>query len=138
MGDSTGGSFEYPDEAGYPDGTGTLTESQRQLVAEVRAADRVQPGINFFVVDNEDAHRFEAVSGDTLVGQITYRRTGDVVTLVHTSVFPEFQGQGVATALVRQVLDSLRSDGLKVGVECPVVKTFVETHPEYEELVAAD
>ena len=138
MGDTTGGSFEYPDEAGYPDGTGTLTETQRELVAEVRASDNVQPGINFFVVANEEAHRYEAVSGDTLVGQITYRRAGDVVTLIHTSVYPEFRDQGVATELIRQVLDSIRADGLKVVIECPIVRTFVETHTEYEELVDSD
>jgi predicted GNAT family acetyltransferase len=132
----TSGSFEYPDEAGYPDGTGTLTETQRTLVDEVRTTDFLAPGIEFFVVNDEDARAYQAVSGDTLIGGITYDRNGDVVTLIDTSVYPEFRGQGVATELIRRVLDELRSEGLKARIECPIVKTFIDRHTEYEALVA--
>ena len=58
------------------------------------------------------------------------------MTLIATSVFPEFRGQGAATALVRRVLDALRDEGLSVRVECPIVKTFVDGNPEYASLVA--
>jgi predicted GNAT family acetyltransferase len=129
------GAFEYPDEAGYPDGTGTLTEDQRELVSEVEGSDNPRSGMNFFVVKNEEGQIYDAVSGDTLVGGITYERRDDVVTLIATSVYPEFRHQGVATELIRQVLDDIRSDGLKVKIECPIVATFVRQHHEYEDMV---
>ncbi|WP_285114166.1 GNAT family N-acetyltransferase [Leifsonia sp. fls2-241-R2A-40a] len=135
MTDDTSGSFEYPDEAGYPDGTGTLSETQQVLVDEVKTTGEAQPGIDFFVVENPETKTYDAVSGDTLVGGITYERQGDVITLIATSVFPEFRGQGVATALIRRVLDTIRSEGLLVKVQCPIVKTFIDAHDEYATLL---
>ena len=136
MSDTGHGGFEYPDEAGYPDGTGTLSETQQILVDEVASDAQSGPGIDFFVEDNEQTHTYDAISGDTLLGGIAYSRRGDEVTLIATSVYPEFRGQGVATALVQRVLDMLRDEGLSVRVECPIVKTFVEGHPEYASVVA--
>ncbi|GAA1446236.1 GNAT family N-acetyltransferase [Leifsonia poae] len=127
---------EYPDEAGYPDGAGFLSETQPELVDEVKAGAAPSTGIDFFIVDNEADKTFEAVSGDTLIGGITYRVQDDVVTLIHTYVYPEFQGQGVASELVRRVLDQIRSGGRTIVIECPVVKAFVEKHPEYQSLVS--
>ncbi|MGN7800388.1 GNAT family N-acetyltransferase [Leifsonia shinshuensis] len=138
MTDGASGDFEYPDEAGYPDGTGTLTETQRVLIDEVTSNAPAQPGIDFFVVKNEESQTYDAVSGDTLVGGITYARHGDVVTVIATSVFPEFRGQGVATALIQRVLDQIRDEGMRVKVECPIVKSFIEQHAEYRDLVAED
>ncbi|WP_431220043.1 GNAT family N-acetyltransferase [Leifsonia xyli] len=135
MTEETRGSFEYPDEAGYPDGTGTLTETQQVLVDEVKTTGAAEPGIEFFVTDDPETKTYEAVSGDTLVGGITYARHGDVVTLIATSVYPEFRGQGVATALIRRVLDRIRADGLRVKVQCPIVTTFIREHGEYGDLL---
>jgi len=35
MAEPTGYAFEYPDEAGYPDGIGTLSQDQAVLIDEV-------------------------------------------------------------------------------------------------------
>ena len=58
-----------------------------------------------------------------------------MVTLIDTSVYPEFRGQGVATELIRRVLDQLRSEGLKARIQCPTVQAFIDRHAEYEALV---
>jgi uncharacterized protein len=138
MADGTGGAYEYPDRAGYPDGTGTLSETQQVLIEEVKAGAPPQPGIEFFVEDDEEAQTYEAISGDTLIGGITYERHGDVITLISTSVYPEFRGQGVATELIRRVLDAIREEGLRVRIHCPIVRAFVGEHEEYASLVARD
>ncbi len=52
-------------------------------------------------------------------------------------VYPQFRKQGVATALIRRVLDTLRTQGKTVTVVCPIVRTFITSHPEYEDLVDA-
>ncbi|MEV8212873.1 GNAT family N-acetyltransferase [Leifsonia sp. NPDC077715] len=135
MVDGAQGGFEYPDEAGYPDGTGTLSETQRTLIAEVDAATPLSPGIDFYVVDDAETRTYEAVSGDTLIGGITYARHDDVVTLIATSVYPEFRGQGVATALIERVLEIIRASNQRIRIHCPIVRTFVEQHDQYRSLV---
>lgn len=128
----TRNSDEYPDEAGYPDGAGFLSEDQHALVDEVGAPQPDQPGIDFYIVDNESTSTYEAISGDTLLGGITYERQGDTVTLLATSVYPEFRHQGVSSALIRRVLDQLRSQGERIVPACPVVRAFIRNHPEYQ------
>jgi len=135
MAENAGDGIEYPDEAGYPDGSGFLSETQTALVSEVTSAQPARSDINFYIVDNEESRTYDAVSGDTLLGGITYDRRGDVVTLIATSVFPEFRGQGVATELIRKTLDDIRSHGLTVRVQCPIVAAFLDGHREYDSLV---
>jgi predicted GNAT family acetyltransferase len=50
-------------------------------------------------------------------------------------VFPEFRGQGIATDLIRTVLDDVRAQGRTVTNYCPVVAAFIDDHPEYADLV---
>lgn len=52
----------------------------------------------------------------------------------HTEVGDEFEGQGLASTLVRQALDRTREDGLRVVAVCPYVKRWVEKHDGYADL----
>jgi predicted GNAT family acetyltransferase len=38
--------------------------------------------------------------------------------------------------LIRGVLDTARSQGLKVIAVCPFAKTYIARHPEYADLLA--
>ncbi len=126
--------FEYPDEAGYPDGVGTLTEDQVVLIDEV--TDDHSPTITFFVSRNEPISTYEAISGDTVIGGLTYEVAGENrIVLVATAVFPEYRGQGVATELIRRVLDDIRTRRNTVTVLCPIVRAFLDRNPEYDDLV---
>lgn len=126
--------FEYPDEAGYPDGTGTLTEDQVVLIGEV--TDDHSPTITFFVTDNEPSSTYEAISGDTVIGGLTYEVAGEHRrVLVATAVYPEYRGQGVATELIRRVLDDIRRRGDTITVRCPIVRAFIDRNPGYDDLV---
>jgi predicted GNAT family acetyltransferase len=55
--------------------------------------------------------------------------------LLATSVFPEFRKQGIATELIRRVLDDVRAQGRTVTIMCPIVRTFIEHNPEYADLI---
>ncbi|MGO4300213.1 GNAT family N-acetyltransferase [Leifsonia sp. RAF41] len=126
--------FEYPDEAGYPDGVGTLTQDQVVLIDELQ--DDHSPTIPFFVSRNEPISTYEAISGDTVIGGLTYDVAAqDRVVLVAAAVFPEYRGQGVATELIRQVLDDVRSRGNTVTILCPIVWAFIDRSPEYRDLI---
>ena len=59
-----------------------------------------------------------------------------MITLVHTEVRDEFEGQGHAATLARGALDDARSRGLRVVPSCPYIASYVEKHPEYADLVA--
>ena len=87
------------------------------------------------VTRNDTRHRFEAtVDGQTAV--LTYRESGDRVTLIHTEVPAELRGRGLADALARSALDDARRRGLRVRALCPFVQAFMNRHPEYADLAA--
>lgn len=90
------------------------------------------------VSQNEDDSRFEAFAAGALLGYIDYKIDGKVMDLPHTLVFPEFEGQGVASSLTRQALDMIRKmdDEMKVTPTCPYIATWIKRHPEYEDMVA--
>ncbi|GMA92049.1 hypothetical protein GCM10025869_25780 [Homoserinibacter gongjuensis] len=135
--DSTHFTFEYPDEAGYPDGVGTLTQDQTVLIGEMLADPR-ELGLDFTLVDDDAENTYEAIVGDTEIAAMPYTRAGDDrLVLLATSVFPEFRGQGVATELIRRVLDDVRRQHKTVTIMCPVVRTFIDRHPDYADLVDA-
>jgi predicted GNAT family acetyltransferase len=126
--------FEYPDEAGYPDGTGTLSQDQVLLIDEV--LDPHAPAFDFDLVQNEQYGSYDAIVGDREVGTLTYNRAGDDrLVLLATSVYPEFRQQGIATELIRRVLDDVRAQGKTVTILCPIVRSFIERNPEYADLV---
>ena len=126
--------FEYPDEAGYPDGTGTLTEDQETLIDQILDTEE-RPDFDFNLVNDEENGIYEAFVGDTEIGGITYRLTGDRIVLLAASVYPAFRHQGVATEMTRQVLDDVRAQGRTTTIICPIVRTFIDNHPHYEDLV---
>lgn len=129
--------FEYPDEAGYPDGVGTLTQDQVVLIDEV--GDDHSPSITFFVTDNDAVSTYEAISGDTVIGGLTYTVAAENrLVLVAVAVFPEYRGQGVATELIRRALDDIRARGITVTILCPVVWAFLDRNPGYADLVDTD
>lgn len=89
------------------------------------------------VTDNQQRSRFEAHLDDRLAGFADYRLSpGGIVTIPHTEVDPEFEGQGVGSALVRAALDAIRADGHRVNPACPFVAGWIDRHPEYQDLLA--
>ncbi|MHA6668539.1 GNAT family N-acetyltransferase [Homoserinimonas sp. A447] len=127
--------FEYPDEAGYPDGKGTLTQDQIVLIDEL-IDDPHAPAFDFYVVKDEKTSSYEAIVGDAQIGGLTYNvADDDRLVLLDTSVFPHFRKQGIATELIRRVLDDVRVQGKTVTIMCPIVRTFIERNPEYADLI---
>ena len=88
------------------------------------------------VRENPEQSRYEIISGHQIAGIEQYSRDGDVVTFLHTEIYPQFEGLGYASALVSAALDDLRSKGLQVRPECRYVVSFLTKHPEYQDLVA--
>jgi predicted GNAT family acetyltransferase len=135
MNEPTRYDFEYPDEAGYPDGTGTLSQDQTVLIDEV--VDSHALSLEFEVVKDETTGTYDAIVGDREIGALTYNVVdgGARLVLLATSVFPEFRERGVATELIRRVLDDIRTQGKTITIICPIVRTFIDHNPSYADLV---
>lgn len=87
------------------------------------------------VTDNPAQHRYEAYVDSKLAGYLEYEQTDTTTVFPHTKVFPENEGQGVGSALVRHALDLVRADGTRKAVPvCPFVKAWIDKHPEYKDV----
>ncbi|MEV4175421.1 GNAT family N-acetyltransferase [Nonomuraea sp. NPDC049709] len=119
----------------YPEGKDTLGEDQAVLIDEV-IDDPHAPAFDFAVVNDEKAGIYEAILDDREIAGLPYNVAGDDrLVLLATSVFPEYRKQGIATELIRRVLDDVRAQGKTVTIMCPVVRAFIEHNPEYTDLV---
>lgn len=85
------------------------------------------------VRDNTERHRFE-LDADGHVAFSNYKRGNGVLTILHTEVPKALEGRGIGSALIRGVLDTARSEGLKVNALCPFAKAYLEKHSEYADL----
>ena len=87
------------------------------------------------VTDASERSRYEAYLGDELAGFLEYVVKHGRLALIHTEVPPEFEGQGVASAIVRHALDDARSRGLRVIPICEYVQGYLARHPEDVDIV---
>lgn len=84
------------------------------------------------VTDNRAAGQFEAHVDGRLAGIAGYHLTEDRMVFTHTEVEPEFEGQGIGSALARFALDELRASGARRALPlCPFIKGWIQRHPEY-------
>jgi len=90
------------------------------------------------LTDNRAKSRFEIHVGGELAGFVQYTRRGDVITLVHTEVDDRFQGAGLAGQLARFSLDTAREQQWNVLPSCPYIRSWIERHPGYVDLVPED
>jgi uncharacterized protein len=72
---------------------------------------------------------------DGQTATLQYTIAGQVLALIHTEIPQALRGTGVASTLVKSALDWARENHMKVDVVCPFVAGYLETHPEYSDLV---
>jgi hypothetical protein len=84
-----------------------------------------------------DKGRYHLIVDGAEAGELDYRMDGDVRVYVHTGVRDEYEGQGLAGKLAKHVLDEARAEGIKIGATCPYVRSYLERHPEEQDLLAA-
>ncbi|WP_420139264.1 GNAT family N-acetyltransferase [Sphingomonas sp.] len=88
------------------------------------------------VTNNEAKNRYE-IHADGGVAFAVYERQGDVVAFTHTIVPERLRGQGLAGKLIEGALADVRRQGLKILPECSFVVSYVERHPDVQDLLAA-
>lgn len=98
------------------------------------ASPRVDMG-QITIRDNQEAGAYELeVDGQTAAG-LLYKESGARVTLLATSVFPEFRGNGIGSKLLSEVLTILREEGRTATLGCPFALSYVQAHPEYVDVI---
>jgi uncharacterized protein len=86
------------------------------------------------VENNEENSRFE-IDYEGQISILTYRRDGDRIVFNHTVVPEELEGHGIAGRLAEHALDYARANKLTVVPRCPYVRSYLEKHQEYADLV---
>lgn len=87
------------------------------------------------IINNKRQFRFELPMEDGEFATLEYRWLRGSMVLMHTVVPKSGRGKGIGGALVKYVLDYARTQGLKIVVYCPFVTKYMETHPEYNDLI---
>jgi hypothetical protein len=97
-----------------------------------------EPSAHDLVIeDHPEARRYEARVAGELAGWVDYGRVRTRLVALHTEVLPEFEGRGIASALVSRVLADARAEGMTITPRCPFFRRHFERHPEDADLLAA-
>lgn len=91
---------------------------------------------DFTVTRNDATKRFEITAEDA-TAELRYDEHPRYITLIHTEVPPVLEGRGYGAALARAALEYAREKHLRVVPRCPFVRSYLERHPEYADLVHA-
>jgi uncharacterized protein len=95
----------------------------------------MEDSVKVVVRDVPERDRYEAWAGERLAGFVEYSRQDGTLTLLHTEVWPDFEGKGVGGDLARAALDEARAAGLQVNPQCPFVARWIARHRDYLDLV---
>ena len=87
------------------------------------------------VRDVPERSRFEVVVDGRVAGFAAYRWEGDAQAFTHTEVDAAYEGQGVGSRLVREVLERAAGRGTPVLAHCPFVRAYLERHPDLPVIV---
>lgn len=89
------------------------------------------------VRDNPAEGRFEIVVDGDVAGFTQYVRRDRTAVFTHTEVGDAYEGQGLASKLVKGALDEVRGWNEPVVPQCSYVAGWIDKHPEYKDLLAS-
>ncbi len=118
--------------------TSFYERARRKLRVEGSAQVGVANAADANVVDSFERQRYEILIGGEVAGVLHYRRHGDRVELMHTEIEQSFSGRGLASRLAAAALSDARSRATAVVPSCPFVTGYLDRHPEYADLIAAN
>ncbi|MER7743323.1 GNAT family N-acetyltransferase [Streptomyces sp. NPDC096538] len=91
--------------------------------------------IDVRVAKDAESETYDAWLGPDRIGTLAYQSVRGTVAMISIAVEPEYQHHGVAGELIAGALDDVADSGQTVTVICPVVRTFIDEHPQYARLV---
>ncbi|MCS5735852.1 GNAT family N-acetyltransferase [Herbiconiux daphne] len=86
--------------------------------------------------NESDQSRYTITVDGELAGFADYTITGTTIVFTRTEVDPTKRQAGLGAQLVQFALDDVRTSGtLAVVPKCSFVAHFIDSHPDYQELV---
>ena len=90
---------------------------------------------HYELIDNAENSQYEYHVGK-FVPKIEYIKTvNNEIYLTHTEIPPQLEGQGIGSALVKDALTDIESQGLRLVPLCPFVAGYIKKHPEWRKIV---
>lgn len=72
-----------------------------------------------------------------IIAELTYTKSGNgLITIDHTEVKRQYEGQGKATKLVAETVKYAREKDLKIEPLCPFAEVMFERYSEYSDVRA--
>ena len=90
--------------------------------------------MEYTLIDNQEEKQYE-YRLDGGIARVEYIKTTEKIFLTHTEVPQAFEGKGIASALVKDVLKEVEKSGLALIPLCPYVAMYIKRHPEWKSLV---
>lgn len=93
--------------------------------------------LNYELIDNTEQNRFEIhIDGHIAFEDYEFFTTSQgekAIAYLHTEVAKELSGRGIASYLIKSILDDAAAKHLRVKPICPYVRAYIDKHPEYQE-----
>jgi uncharacterized protein len=88
-----------------------------------------------FLADNTELNRYEmSVEGKTAFVDYIINKTGTIY-LTHTEVPRELEGKGLASVMLKMIMEEIEKRELSLIPICPFVKTYLSRHPDWKKLL---
>ena len=86
----------------------------------------------YSLIDNKTAQQYEFhIDGE--IAKVEYKKKENKIYLIHTEVPKPLGGRGIASQLVKHVLEDIQEKGWYLVVYCPYVKSYLQRHPEWND-----
>ncbi|MFF1911718.1 GNAT family N-acetyltransferase [Streptomyces sp. NPDC058239] len=94
----------------------------------------MQPAAAPTVQRVDPKHRYEILVDGRTAGLTAYHDRDDQRVFYHTEIDDDFAGQGLASLLVQQALNDVRTSGKRIVPVCPYVAKFLKKHDEFADI----
>jgi len=85
--------------------------------------------------DNSAQKRYEyEIDGQVVIAN--YHRNGDVLSIDYVEAPEALRGTGAAGKLMKELMETVRRENLKVIPRCGYAASWIARHPEYADLLA--
>lgn len=89
------------------------------------------------ILEDNDRLYIKSPDGNNNIAEITFSKIGDdKVSINHTWVSDDYQGQGIAGKLFNQVIEKMRQEGRKIIPICSYAQQQFDKKPELQDMLA--
>ena len=69
------------------------------------------------------------------IGYISFEIKGDTIIIISTVIYEKYQGKGMASTLIKEILGYAKNNSFKIKPLCSFVIHYIEKHQEYKQMV---